>query len=421
VTLAESVLRGELQCVDLTADELCVTDARLVQCSFVRARVRGRADFFRADFAGRAHFRRAVVEGPLGFGSCTFSEILDASEIECGDLELGQIRRARGVLLDGACISGRATLDASVFDGGPGPSLSLEQATLGGAVSLVAARFTGVVTLAGSKLHGSFAASDAILAGGLVATGLRADGPFSVARAHVGGRLDLSDAVFSDRLDFEAARLDGGVRVSRVRSTSVLLRWSQVRGRLQTAEPDPARGQADLAAQYAWLQGVFEGQGLYGEQDQAYFLHRRHARRARGHDGRRLGSRLEWALAELGTGYGTRPQRVALLALLVIVGFALLYWALPGEFMFVEEVVEAERMGADRLGGLFAESAGPSVGNFAEALLYSFDVFSSLGLGGVMTRYLSPVYVAVAIEGLLGLLLTTAFVGTVLRKFLRMS
>jgi hypothetical protein len=125
---------------------------------------------------------------------------------------------------------------------------------------------------------------------------------------------------------------------------------------------------------------------------------------------------LEWLLVDAGIAYGMRPWRVALVAATAIVAFAALFFGvLPTEFLFDQELAESVN------GSGAATSGVPGLMTALHALLYSADCFFSFGIASTRPAYTSAAGLAVVAEGLLGLVVTTTFVGTVIRKFIRMG
>ena len=185
------------------------------------------------------------------------------------------------------------------------------------------------------------------------------------------------------------------------------------------------RREADLAGQYSWLVRAFGRLQNFRAQDAAFRRQRIHERRARlsgsGWKAPFLSvlNFLEWLIVDMGTGYGTRPLRVLGLGGLVVLVFGLIYlFMFPDQFVFNPEFMETV---SDSLQTGMSPSSSLPMKKLEFAIRFSSGVFLSLGFGPDNVVYRSPAAILVNLEGLLGLLVTTTFVGTWIRKFLRMT
>ena len=106
---------------------------------------------------------------------------------------------------------------------------------------------------------------------------------------------------------------------------------------------------------------------------------------------------LERIIADRGTGYGTQPLNITIVAMFVVLLFASIYSYFPMELVFEKEC---------------------NFG-FAQAVYLSFTTFTTMGQGEIHPKLDSFMMYVISAEAFIGLFIMTLFVGTYTRKIIR--
>jgi hypothetical protein len=187
----------------------------------------------------------------------------------------------------------------------------------------------------------------------------------------------------------------------------MLIRPDQVQGRLQS---ELAGNYADARQEYGLLKASYQTLHRFDDEDWALHQFKINQRRAKPRSWARPWSKLaqlcDLVFLDWGCGYGTKPNRAVITALLLMLAFALIYAAGIEHFEIVQPPIRewpAEHW-ANRL--LFG-------------MLTTVSVFTS-GFGGDPLRQAHGwVLVPLACEALLGTLLWGLFVVAFSRKVIR--
>ena len=156
--------------------------------------------------------------------------------------------------------------------------------------------------------------------------------------------------------------------------------------------------------EYGILKQAFLQRSLYRDMDWAYYRFCRANRKLKEVSllapVRSLSVFSDWLLLDLGFGYGTRPMNIAVMALMVILAFSGIYYAVPISIQ---------------------DSAGYPMLNLSllDAVYMSLITFASMDYsswGPNVDHWLRFVF---ASEGFLGIFLVTLFVATISRKIIR--
>ena len=142
--------------------------------------------------------------------------------------------------------------------------------------------------------------------------------------------LDLSKAKLHDFVYLEA--IDQGPQMqfafTNALAERILVRPEQLAGRLAS---EMAGDHAQAMQEYGLLKRIFEGLHRYEQEDWAFYRFKVNQRLARPRNWRRPWSKLsqfgDWLLLDKGCGYGTSPSRAVRAALLIVLGFAVIYAA----------------------------------------------------------------------------------------------
>ncbi len=220
--------------------------------------------------------------------------------------------------------------------------------------------------------------------------------------ANINRRLDLSEAQINS-ISFYKAALD-----------LIVIESYQVKRRLLNEHPNHLQYNR-VKEEYLILKESFQKRGLSEEEDWAYWKFRQMKRKAssqrafarlagKNKEGTYLGAffKLFWNLFERisidrGSGYGTKPLHITLVAFSVILLFAYIYSTFAEEFLIQQK----------------------SDFGFAQAVYYSFATFTTMGVGDIQPLLNSFMTYIVSIEAFLGLFIMTLFVGTYTRKIIR--
>lgn len=206
-------------------------------------------------------------------------------------------------------------------------------------------------------------------------------------------------AIFRMRFDCIGTTFASLIDLYGVNANELLIERKQVEGHLLSAQNQEHERSKHV---YVLLRNHFDLQGKHEDADWAYYRFRQAERKADTEPGIGPGFRrfFNWFLFDLGSGYGTKPLHVTLLAAVVILLFAGIYWTWSGAF-----VIDAA------IGGM----ASPHI-SFGQALYISASTFTTLGTNGIAPHFQSWLKYCVVLEGFLGLFLMTVFVGVYTRK-----
>lgn len=234
-------------------------------------------------------------------------------------------------------------------------------------------------------------------------------GEITLDHANINRRLDLTDAAFC-AISFYKASVD-----------LIMVEMAQIRRKLINERPKNFQYER-AQEEYLILKESFQQRGLAEEEDWSYRKFRQMKRKATSHAAKnrilrktqngsfigalwRLFSNfMERIIVDRGTGYGTQPMNIAIVALSIIALFGYIYSQFPEEFV-IDQPVNAIQ-------------AGPTLG-LAQSIYFSFSTFTTMGLNNLQPKLDSPICYCTGIEAFLGIFLMTLFVGTYTRKIIR--
>ena len=172
------------------------------------------------------------------------------------------------------------------------------------------------------------------------------------------GTFHMLESVLRMRLDGIGTRFHGPIGLYGVNANELLLSKQQLSGKIDSV----LQGNFEQAKHvYVMLRNQFEMRGQHEDADWAYYLFRQAERKANREPGWLPATRrfFDWFLFDLGSGYGTKPLNVTLLAAFVIVMFAGVYWLFPQQF-----VIEAALRGQASTGLSLAQALYISASTF---------------------------------------------------------
>jgi len=364
----------------------------------------------------RPEIKKAVFHGPVVFSRC------EVTGLSCsrGPVVFEQslsfkscvLRRSR---LDGIAIRGTLSFDNSEVHG----PLKLHESELGGTHAWEA-RFHGWVEFRRCTIAGTADFRSAHFDEGLVCNGSTFHGDVLLRGLTCGKKLDLTDARCEGLVDLSKAKLHDyayleglqlapGTRFAFLNAVAdrLQIRPDQVQGRLQS-EIEGRYG--DARHEYGLLKASYQIQHRFDDEDWA--LHRFKVNQRRGkprswlRPWTKLAQLFDLVLLDWGCGYGTKPNRAVVTALVLMVLFAGVYAAGIHQF----------------------EIASPPLDHLPKdhwtnrvlfGLLTTVSVFTS-GFGGDQLHSAHGwVLLPLACEALLGTLLWGLFVVAFSRKVIR--
>jgi SAM-dependent methyltransferase len=185
----------------------------------------------------------------------------------------------------------------------------------------------------------------------------------------------------------------------------ILVKPDQLAGRLASEEEGR---HADAMHEYGILKKSYQNLHRYDHEDWAFYRFKVNQRRAKPCSWLRpfgkLGRFCDWLFLDVGCGYGTHPGRAVRMALLIIVGFAVLY------------AVRADMFYAEKL-PFDGEKTDPA-NRIMIGFITSVSVFTS-GMGGIREIAKDWMNVPVMIESIMGTLLFGLFIVAFSRKVIR--
>lgn len=250
---------------------------------------------------------------------------------------------------------------------------------------------------------------------------------------------------FSSSVDFRATEfsLPNCLSLTRVTTENILLTRDQLQNALYMAKikgdmKEKAWRYERNAETYHWTKDVFAWNRKYSDQDWAIYHYLRENTKKNICKGLSrplgisrvmkavfvdyLGIYLFWRLA---CGFGLRLRYMIGASTLIIGMFAVAYSMNPDQLVICDEAyntmirsnqiqITAEEVDAPRENYQTAFTV-----NLVQSLEFSASTFTAMASGAMFTKISSPLNILVITEGLLGVLFTTLFIGSAIRKVIR--
>ncbi|WP_439630092.1 hypothetical protein [Gemmata sp.] len=254
---------------------------------------------------------------------------------------------------------------------------------------------------------------------GLIFAGCTFAGDFLIRGATVCKKLQLDGCRFERLLDVSKAKLNDFAYLEAIEqgpemrfafgnavAERLLVRPEQVEGRLASE----LAGQHEQAMhEYGLLKKCYQGQHRFNAEDWAFYRFKVNQRLSTRATWDRPWTKVrrfcDWLFLDVGCGYGTNPARAVRMAVVIILGFALLYG------LGVEEFHAEKKPFPD------AEVTDP-INRVMIGLITSVSVFTS-GMGGIREIAKGWMNVPVMVESVLGTLLFGLFIVAFSRKVIR--
>ena len=226
------------------------------------------------------------------------------------------------------------------------------------------------------------------------------DNGFTMRSAKIENVLNLNNVDVDGKADFFKCKFDRIFFLNFL--TDYFLINRDCLGKHLTSEKLKNYEQAKI--EYGILKHSFQMQNLYKDMDWAYYHFCRNRRKSILQKSKspfkKIISFFDWLLLDLGFGYGTRPMNIAVVACSVILIFALFFYYVPQ--------------------GLVDTNGYPlKYIQFLDSIYLSIVTFACMDYGDCYPLFSHWLKHLCALEGLLGIFLTTLFVATISRKIIR--
>ena len=356
-----------------------------------------------AEFREEVVFERCKIDKPRFGPKATFDAGLSlkgstvARPIFRGLVVRGSFR------LNSAYLRGQALLSDCTFEG----KVRAWETQFGGWVKFQRCAFEDDTDFRSSHADEGFVLEGCTFARAALFRGATCTKKWDASGTTFHGLLDLSKAKLHDFVYLESITQGDGHRLAfhNALAERVLIRTEQLHGRLESEEKgDYARAMEE----YGLLKRAFESLHRYDQEDWAFYRFKVNQRRSQPRTWARpwskLGQFFDWLLLDIGCGYGTNPLRAVRAALVIMLGFALIYVVGSGSLNIEKPPFDG---GMDRL---------PN--RLLVGLLTSVTAFTS-GFDGLRDAARGWMNIPLILESLLGTFLWGLFIVAFSRKVIR--
>ncbi|WP_406696002.1 hypothetical protein V5E97_33905 [Singulisphaera sp. Ch08] len=317
----------------------------------------------------------------------------------------------RGMTVKGAfrCdnirVRGRFLVEASRFEG----RLRFWDAQFQGWVELKRSEFVEEVDFRSIHVAEGFVISGCQFRSNVLFRGAAIQKKWQADSSRFEKMLDFSKAKLHDFVYLEGIEQGESQRFAFTNALAerILIRPEQIVGRLASEE---AGDHLQAMQEYGLLKRIFEGLHRYEEEDWAFYRFKVNQRLCKSRSWRnpwtKLSGMADWLLLDHGCGYGTNPFRAVRTALVIIIGFALVY-ALNVQSLHIEDGHEP-----------FAGDKGTLANRLMIGTLTSVSAFTS-GFGDIRGAATGWINLPLIAESLMGTLLWGLFIVAFSRKVIR--
>ncbi len=380
-------LRGEF------ASPILFRNCTLVQLEFGGTKFNGDLTFANCNIDRPIFSKPVTVEGNFSLNNCTVVKALVHRMTVKGKSFLG-----------GTVYRGKFTFSDCKF----GDKVSLWEAQLECWTDFKNCEFAGEADFRSLHADQGFVLSKCDFQGDFLFRGATVCKKFQADGSKFAKAVDISKAKFHDYAYMEQMELGPDARLACANAVGerLLIRPQQVEGRLASE----LAGQHELAMQeYGFLKKCYQSQHRFTDEDWAFYRFKVNQRLSTPATWSRPWTKLrrlcDWLFLDLGCGYGTNPIRAVRMAIVIILGFALLYMA------GVEQFYAEKKPFPD------AELTDMS-NRVMIGFITSVSVFTS-GMGGIREIAKGWMNIPVMIESILGTLLFGLFIVAFSRKVIR--
>jgi len=376
--------------------------------------------FDAATFAEPVRFINCTMERPQFDRKCVFEKTLDF-----GGSSLNK------AVLSGLVVKESFNCPRTEFKG----KLTFANCEFHGKASFWEAKFLCWTDIKKCKFHAEADFRSVHCDQGFVMTSSVFHDDFLFRGSNVEKKFQADTCTFEKRLDLSKAKLhdfcylEGIVQGPEMRfafenalATRILVRPEQVEGRLAS---EVAGDHKVAMNEYGLLKKCYQEQHRFDQEDWAFYRFKVNQRRSKPVSLWRPWTAwrtfADWLFLDIGCGYGTNPARAIRTAVLIILGFAVLY-AVRVDLFYTEKPPFPPDIpaGSDEMQvKALNKDAAQGMGNrIMIGLITSVSVFTS-GMGGIREIAQGWMNVPVMVESIMGTLLFGLFIVAFSRKVIR--
>ncbi|MFO0878881.1 MAG: pentapeptide repeat-containing protein [Gemmataceae bacterium] len=373
---------------------------RMKHCHLIKPR------FESVTFKAEVQFQDCTIERPHMSHEVVFESDLSLQQSTLVGVQFTKITVRGKFIATGMQSRGQLAFLGCRFEGG----VSFWDATFHNWVSFKRSVFVQEADFRSVHAHKGLSYADCRFEGTALFRGTAVTQKFDLGNSHVEKLLDLSRGKFNDYVYLEGISQgnDQQFAFENTIGERMLVTPAQLQGRLASE----AQGHhAQAMQEYAYLKRSFASLHRYDEEDWAFYRFKVNQRRSRDRSWLRPWTRVaqffDWCFLDMGCGYGANPMRAVRAALVIMLGFALVYmfWI---EHFYIDE---AKRPFPDQ--PLTSWANRIMVGTTV-----SVSVFTS-GIGGIKELARDWMNIPLIVESLLGTLLWGLFIVSFSRKVIR--
>lgn len=264
--------------------------------------------FQKSHFKARVVASQATFKTGANFIEAVFEEKASFNGVQCDHrLQCGKVKYLGGCTFSGAKLAEVADFNECVFG---------DDAAFKSTQFIKRAQFKRAIFQKAAQFRGAQSQGDAVF-----------------EKTRFEGLIDLVSMHSERNVTFEGASLgdDASFALHHAHFRRLLIQREQVEGRLQSVRS----GDYETARrEYGLLKNCWRDNSDYTQEDWAYLMEKRMERLKLPTE-----SALQWTkramnylFLDLACGYGTRPKSIALTSLLILMAFALIFWANPSQF-----------------------------------------------------------------------------------------
>jgi hypothetical protein len=290
-----------------------------------------RPQFDGAVFRSEVVFNRCTIDRPSFHRKTEFAGNLVLSESTLVKAHLTGLTVRGAWYCNRLCSEGRLLVSRSRFEG----KVSFWEAHFRGWVDFKSCEFTGEADFRSLHAEEGFVLTRSRFAGDVLFRGALIAKKFEATGSRFEALLDLSKAKLHDYVYLEGIEQTPGQRFAFANALGerVLVRTEQLEGRLASEQKGDY---AQAMHEYAFLKRAFGSLHRHDQEDWAYYRFKVNQRRCCNRSWLRPWTKLlqflDWLLLDHGCGYCTNPFRAVRAAVLIMLGFGLIYAAGINEF-----------------------------------------------------------------------------------------
>lgn len=370
---------------------------RFRSCTLIQPEVEG------ATFAAEVSFTHCSIDRLSVIRGCVFAAGLDLGHSVLNKATLSKMT-VKGLFNVGFTeFKNRLAFGDNTFEG----KVSFWEAKVQCWIDIKGCEFKDEADFRSVHCAQGFVLSKSTFHGDFLFRGSSVPKKFSADGSQFEKALDLSKAKLPDFCYLEGIESGPGMRFAFLNAVAerILVKPEQLAGRLASEQEGR---HADAMHEYGTLKKSYQTLHRFDHEDWAFYRFKVNQRRAKPTSWFRPFGKVrrlcDWLFLDVGCGYGTHPGRAVRMALLIILGFAVLYACNVESFY-------AEKPPFD------GDKTDPA-NRVMIGLVNSVSVFTS-GMGGIREIAKGWINVAVMVESVMGTLLFGLFIVAFSRKVIR--